>query len=171
MGELWSPFWGTFSFVTTYISRRILLAIWNLGIPRQPRYFLGVGFKWHFVFSPRFMGFHGPIWRPAYFSSMGCSTTNKQFSFLFGVVETQSVSPKDMVQSFLGAFFLTFVAFIFVSFGRLWQAMSSWLQELRPPEFQGFPKTWQSFSCWDSQLSKNEIRYPGDEESASWLGI
>ncbi|CAJ1376820.1 unnamed protein product [Effrenium voratum] len=36
----------------------------------------------------------------------------------------------DMVQCFLGAFFLTFVAFIFVSFGRLWQAMSSWLQDL-----------------------------------------
>lgn len=36
----------------------------------------------------------------------------------------------DMVQSFLGAFFLTFVAFIFVSFNRLWQAMSSWLQDL-----------------------------------------
>lgn len=36
---------------------------------------------------------------------------------------------QDMVQSFLGAFFLTFVAFIFVSFNRLWQAMSSWLQE------------------------------------------
>ena len=75
------------------------------------------------------------------------------------------------MQSFLGAFFLTFVAFIFVSFGRLWQAMSSWLQELRPPEFQGFPKRGSPLGYWDSQLSKNEIRYPGDEESASWLGI
>lgn len=36
----------------------------------------------------------------------------------------------DMVQCFLGAFFLTFVAFIFVSFNRLWQAMSTWLQDL-----------------------------------------
>jgi len=35
-----------------------------------------------------------------------------------------------MVQGFLGTFFLTFLLIIFVSFGRLWQAMSVWLTDL-----------------------------------------
>jgi len=60
--------------------------------------------------------------------------------FFVGVVLQIALSPsKDMVQSFLGAFFLTFVAFIFVSFGRLWQAMSSWLQELRNLQMAASP--------------------------------
>lgn len=47
------------------------------------------------------------------------------------IVKSVDHKTKDMVQCFLGAFFLTFVAFIFVSFNRLWQAMSTWLQERR----------------------------------------
>ncbi|OLQ04317.1 Elongation factor G-2, chloroplastic [Symbiodinium microadriaticum] len=36
----------------------------------------------------------------------------------------------DMVQCFLAFFFLTFLAFICLSFNRIWQAMSAWLQDL-----------------------------------------
>ena len=80
----------------------------------------------------------------------------------FGAVDEKMTQNQDMVQSFLGAFFLTFVAFIFVSFNRLWQAMSSWLQERQK---------WQNdcFLCWAWDWIQKWIPYSGPNLLSDFL--
>ena len=82
--NFWSPFWGTFSFVTTYISRRILLAIWNLGIPRQPRVFPRCWFQMTFcIFTPIYGVPRSNLTARVLFINGLKETTNKQVSYFF----------------------------------------------------------------------------------------